>query len=735
MKNQSFKTTILGLVSTVLLALSVQAQTLYGTVSAVDGERLPGANIIIMGTSTGTITDSEGSFQISVGINNPNTVIASFVGYQPDTLAYVEDLPLSFILKPNRELEEIQITADAATVDFIAPQQTEIISSKELLKAACCNLSESFETNASVDVSVADAVSGAKKIQFLGLSGRYVQIQRENILNIRGLMGNQGLQFIPGPWIQSIDVGKGAGSVVNGYESMTGQLNIELIKPENSAPFYFNTYANSLGRTEANLNFAKKLNEKWSTGLLMHGSFLASEIDQNDDGFMDLPQYRQANILHRWKYNGERLKSQFGVNVLKDESLGGQVGASWDDNPAMSTRFTTQSDTERIEVFGKAGLIFPKSPYRGLGFVYSASHYNHQANYGRRTYEGRQRTAYANLIYQSIIGNTNHQFKTGLSFLLDDYQEHLNDSAFARQEAVPGVYVEYTESSIRNLKLVIGGRADRHNLYGTFFTPRLHARYQIVENTVLRASAGRGFRVANVIAENNSFLFSNRQFQLREPVDPEISWNMGFNIQHEFSIAERPAQFIIDFYRTTFENQAIIDFDTNPGAMLVYNLIGQSYANSYQAEWHFKPVDRLAIKLAYKHYDVQMDINGQTRRQPFVPNNRFFANIGYTTPHEIWTFDLTAQWYGQQRIPDTNEKSPGFALASQSPAYMTINAQIAKRYRKWAWYLGGENLGNFKQDNPIIAPDEPFGNNFDGSLVWGPIVGRIIYAGVRIPVL
>ncbi|RYF57045.1 MAG: TonB-dependent receptor, partial [Cytophagaceae bacterium] len=399
---------------------------------------LTGATVLWLGTSTGTVTDSTGGFQLATH-PSVNQLVISYVGYQADTLLVIDPtISLNVTLRAERTLQEVTVSGAPGQIDRINPIQTELITQRTLAKAACCNLSESFETNASVTVSYADAVTGARQIQFLGLGGQYVQTNVENIPTVRGLGTTFGLSYIPGTWITSIDVGKGAGSVVNGYESMSGQMNIELQKPDSPDKLFLNGYVNSFGRLESNINWSQPINKKWSVGVLGHASTLQKETDQNKDGFRDLPLYTQINAINRYKYSGDRFMAQFGVKVLYEDRNGGQLSRFG------PSRYGFGNTTKRVEFFSKTARLYPDQPYKGLGLILNALNHEQTAFFGFKPYAGRQRTIYANLIYQNIIGSTNHTYKAGLSYLLDDYREQLGALQTNRTESVPGVFAEYT---------------------------------------------------------------------------------------------------------------------------------------------------------------------------------------------------------------------------------------------------------------------------------------------------
>ena len=713
-------------------------QKITGKVVSMDNEPLVGATIKVLNSVRGTITDIDGNFEIA-DVQNSDQIVISFIGYISDTLNASFENPYYIQLSEDAEkLDEVIIKGRSSSIDELKPILNELISEKELLKAACCNLSESFETNASVDVSFADAITGAKTIKMLGLDGRYVLISREGIPHIRGLNAKYGLLYIPGTWIQSIDVGKGAGTVINGFESMTGQINVEVKKPESSEKWYLNGYVNSFGRIEANINHAARLSDKWETGILLHTHYLNSEIDGNDDGFMDLPKSRMIGFLNRYKFTGEQLRSQLGIQYTMSDKAGGQLGYNFGDELLSNPIYGFKNDDERIEVFGKIGMIFPNKPYQSWGIQYSLSYQDFEAGAGRRLYNGTEKSAYANLIYQNIIGNTKHQFKTGASYLYDDFNEKFVselfgsvDSAFSRTESIPGIFYEYNYLPNEKLTLVAGVRTDFHNLYGTYFTPRLHLRYALNENWTFRASGGRGYRTPNAIMENSQVLVSSRRLIVEESPRPEISWNFGGSLVSNISLKDKPLNIVADYFYTSFENQLIYDQDQSSSALVIYNLEGRSFAHSFQLETKYEIIKYLDLKAAYKFYNVQMTTNGKLQQMPFVSRDRFFVNLEYATKYEKWKADFTWNWNGRKRLPDMSDSPEEFRRPNFSPNFSVINAQVSRGFRWGSIYLGGENLFNYKQKHPIVDAENPFGNNFDASMVWGPIAGRVIYTGIR----
>ena len=625
-------------------------------------------------------------------------------------------------------------------ISLVDPIKVETIGERELLKAACCNLSESFETSPSIDVSFTDAVTGTRQIQLLGLAGTYSQITRENLPEIRGLAGIYGLTYTPGTWIESIQLNKGAGSVVNGFESISGQINIELRKPESAESMYLNFYANEGGRLEANANFAHRFPDgTWSTALLIHGKTNSSKHDRNKDGFLDKPLSDQFIALNRWKFIGDDgWLAQAGIKASIIDNQGGQVDFSPVNDAGTTNNWGMRINTQRYDAWMKIGKVFVDMPWKTFGLQLNGSHHDQDSYFGLNDYDAIQKSFYANFIYQSIIGNTNQTFKAGLSFQYDDYTEVLNSSDFSRVESAPGAYFEYAHGGSSDFNFVAGIRGDLHNNYGFFITPRLHVRKAFAENSVLRGSVGRGLKTANIIAENSGLLASSRAWEISTSdqdnpygLDAEVAWNYGINFTQKFMLDFREGALSFDFYRTDFENQIVVDVDSDPQKVTFYNLDGSSYSNSFQVQLDYEAIKRLDVRLAYRWYDVKTTYAGDLLKKPLVANHRAFINLAYNT-RDSWSFDYTLNWQGKKRIPFTASNPEEFRLAGESPNFFLMNAQVSKNWNeKFELYVGAENILGYKQENPIISSEDPFGTYFDSSLVWGPLFGRNVYFGVR----
>ncbi|MDO6817630.1 TonB-dependent receptor [Zobellia sp. 1_MG-2023] len=716
---------------------------------------LAGANVYWMDSQIGVVTDIDGKFSIPYK-KEYNKLIISYVGYESDTLLVNAPKTIRHGLKPSNELEEVVVQQERDHIQktYFSPQNTVTVNSAELLKAACCNLAESFETNPAIDVNLSDGLTGTKQIEMLGLTSPYLMITQENIPMVRGASQAYGLTFTPGTWIESIQITKGAGSVVNGYESISGQINTELVKPLTDSSVFINGYGNENGRYELNTHFNKKLSEKWSTGLYIHGNKRTQKEDDNEDGFLDAPLADQINVMNRWQYQDAEKGwvSFFNVRFLNDEKQVGEVdfnpdtdrvdGANGLQNEAEV--WGSEINTRRFDTSLKLGYVFPELPFQSFGFQTAYSLHKQDSYFGFRTYDINHESIYTNLLFNSIIGDTRNKFKTGLTFAYDGYDEMVTATDYSREDRSVGAFFEYSYENLEKVSLTAGVRVDNHNRLGTFVTPRFHMRYTPWEKGSLRGSFGRGKRAANIFAENQQLFASAREIKILNSsgevygLDPEDAWNYGVSFLQGFNFLNGKGDISVDYYITHFENQVVVDWESSQ-EVLFYNLEGDSKAKSFQVEVNYEPLPRLDLRVAYKNYDVKTDYQSGSLQKPLQAQDMFFANVGYETKAKEngskWKFDYTLHSVGEKRLPDTSSNPIAYQLSTTSSPYNHMNAQITKVFSNtFEIYVGGENLSGVQQDNPVLGADDPFGPNFDTTIIYAPIMGRMFYGGFRIKI-
>jgi hypothetical protein len=724
-----------------------QAPVTGHVVDEASGEFLPTANIHWLGTTSGTTTGYDGEFSITAPVRWPARLVASFVGYKPDTLLLKEppSAPLRIALRWAVDIGIVEVVERASTtvLDSRSQLATEIITSMELKRAACCDLSESFETNATVDVSYNDAISGTKTIRMLGLDGKYAQMSVENIPFIHGLSTASGLTLIPGTWIKDINLSKGIGTAVNGPNAMTGQIDLCLLQPSAEGPLFVNLYGNNQGRAEANIHTAQRTGKHSDNLLLVHGNWFNTEMDQNNDGFMDMPLTQRINVMDRWMYRDEQRSGQITARYVNDVRSGGQ-SAKHGARPVEGEHAIHRPDmlygidirNEMVDVLGKYGFIFPNDPTRSIGLLVSGRRHDVNSVYGERKYGGVQESFYANAVYQQLLGTGTDQLKAGASFQYDGFRESFrssafaNDSLFDRIERMPGLFAEYTRKR-EKVTLVGGMRMDANSYFGTTFNPRAHAKFDLGPLTTARLTAGSAFRTANPLVESATVLASSRRVVVQGTLGMERAWNVGASILHKFKWLEKKWAVGLDAYHTRFTSQVVTDLDRNPQTVAFYMLDGASFGNSLLTDVQVQLSRVFGLKASYRYFDARTTYDGRLLERPFTPVHRGLIDLAYADLKERWRFDITLNLFGESRIPDTSTNPEEYRFAPRAPSFATLHAQVTRVVGSWEFYLGGENLTSTLQRQQIIAPEDPFGPYFDASLIWGPTNLAMVYAGLR----
>jgi outer membrane receptor for ferrienterochelin and colicins len=749
---------ILGLFSIVLPAFTqTENKTIYGIVTNEREELLPGATVSWKNTKIGTNTNADGQFWIAKR-SEPSILVIQYVGY---TATEVEIGPAEdsiwVEIKGITEIKTVEVTGHRFdnAVSTLNPRNVESIGKKELTKAPCCNLSESFQTNGFVDVGQGNAVTGVKEIQMMGLRGIYSQFLVENRPSMTGIAVPFAFEYIPGTWLENIYLAKGASSVKNGFNGITGQVNADLVRPDTDKPLFVNGFASTEGRGELNVHLNKKGN-KVSHGLLTHGSFVKNRWDMNRDNFYDTPNRQQLNGLYRVFYDDGKQEGQLNIQALTDRRQSGQIIAF-----PGEARFGVDQRNDRVEVWGKYGRPqIGGKPYQHLGNMANASWHRTAATLGRNQYAATQTSLYWQSLLETIIDNTNHKIVFAPSVMYDQIQESLNGIGFNRTEFVPGAMAEYTFSrpnarmEIPDLVVVAGARIDWNSRFGWFFVPRMSLKYNFDPETVVRFSGGRGYRSPNLLAENLSQIARNydpensvvqevrpgttqlsNALHFANDLSYEEAWNYGINFTRNFNIGGRSGSFSADLYRTDFVRQILVDVDQSPTAVFFYNAPGPSFSNSALATLQYSPFQGFEVKLAAKWQDVRATfVTGELRTVPMVARYRGLVTVDYETPKKQWRFNVHTQIVGPQRLPD-QDQIPTYLMHHSmevSPVYALLNAQVTRVLNKgWEIYLGGENLTRYRQHDAIIAAFEPWSPNLNGSQVWAPMMGPIIYAGFR----
>jgi outer membrane receptor for ferrienterochelin and colicin len=726
------------------LPLFSVAQEVTGYVHDVQGQPLVGASVYwSVQNDGGTYTEVDGTFKLPLAKGLPADLVVSYVGYVPDTMQIKEAGSIDIELRSRQDMDVVVVTENrqGSFISTINPVKTEVITAKELGRSACCDLAGCFNTQGSVHPTTTNIVTNAKELRILGLSGVYNQVLIDGFPLIQGLSYTYGISSIPGTLIKSIFVAKGANSVLQGYESISGQINVVLKQPDEDERLLLNVYLNSFGEHQYNLNYTQRW-DNWSTLLAAHTTQPAQRNDRDEDEFLDLPLLTRYTVYNKWKYRdaGEwGLYSETGLRFVQEQRIGGQVSFEPDQDKGTTNAYGQLVEYSQPEIYTKTG--YRLDDYHHILFYASGFYQKQESYYGTTHYQGTHANAYLNLQYE-YNWRENHQLKTGFSYRFLDLEEDIsfgNDDLqrsyagiYQRQENIPGVFAENVFNWYDSqLTLITGFRYDHHNDFGWKATPRVLLRANLSPATVARISAGTGWRTVNLFSENINLLASSRDVRITEELLPEEAINYGANLTHNYYGDDVEAQFSFDFYRTVFQNQIFPDYDTDPTVAIVRNFTGTSISNGFQGELGLAFYQRFGVKLAYNYLDVYRVVDGEKQVLPFNATHRVVASFSYEPLSKGWHFDANVHWTGEQRLANTASSPPEFQQEEYADPFTVINAQFTKAWTKLEIYAGCENIFDFRQLRPIRSWQDPFGPYFDTANVWGPTRGREFYVGVR----
>ncbi len=730
-----------------LLALisNLQSQTVSGRVFGFTGsakDTLAGAVIKVIASKNGTITDEKGYFTITLSPNEPQFIAVSYFGFKPDTIDIKDKEYVEVILVNDFSTSEIKVSDSKHTFIENSGAKTEVLTGAEFRKAACCDLTGCFGNNSSIDVAVTDIITDSRELKVLGLEGKYTQVLLDNQPLVSGVKTKYEVSSIPGTLINSIKISKGTNSVIQGYESIGGMVNVLLMDYENSDRLLLNGYINHGMEKQINANYAGSL-KNLNTFSSFHTVQKSNRIDKNGDGFLDNPLITRYMLFN---------KIDFGENNGKDKFLGNLGIRYWNEERIGGQRNFNKSDEGSDKIYGQtvkinSGEIYSRSILKLSGsdelkFLINGSLYSAKSFYGFTNYDANQKNIYLNAIYDFEL-NHNLNLKFGAGF---KYQNTEEDIKFLSQtpktysgnykniESIPGIFSELSLKVFADrLNIIPGLRADFHNEHGTFFTPRILVKFMPTSSTTFRLTAGTGLRTVYVFNEYTNALASSRNIILNygNPLEPEKVINYGIDLLQIYDFGAVSGNINIDFFRTNFRNKVVADYDTDPNLLIFSNLRSNSFSDAFQAELNMNFLKLVDLKLSYKYLYSEYELNGIKYEEPFEAKHKMLGSLTFSAPNDLFIFNINMQWYGKQRLPSTAKNPLEFQRPDESEPYVIVNTQLTKRIGMFELYAGVENLLDYVQPNPIIEPQNPFGKYFDTSYIWGPVKGREFYTGFR----
>jgi outer membrane receptor for ferrienterochelin and colicin len=715
--------------------------TVYGQ-SESKKETLDAAVVRWLGTTKGVITEPDGKFEISTeGITDKRLKI-SYTGYKSDTIEVGEKEYVEITLIPNSTTSTIEVEDNKKSTHFLnLNSKTEVITTQELVKDACCDLAGCFGRNSSVEVAVTDIITDSKELKILGLEGAYTQILVDNLPLMTGLNTKYGVSSIPGTLIDRITISKGSNSVLQGYESISGIMNVLLRDYDNSERLMVNGFVNSMLEKQFNLNFTNPVNKKLSTILSLHTVQKSNVLDHNGDGFLDNPLTTRYVLYNKWNLKDEKSKTDFSAagRLWNEERTGGQREDAHGNTHTPGQKLYTQTvKINSAEGYSRLGREFTESS--GMKLYLTSSYYDQKSTYGDTRYDAAQGNFSFSGFYEFEY-ITRGFMKTGISYKYQNIDEQIafGDTTsktyagdYVKKESIPGVFFENSYSFLDDQASIMTGiRFDYHNEHKLVVTPRALVRWQPDKRVVIRASVGTGFRTINLFSEHSNILASARDIVIAGKLEPEKVLNYGADVLLYFGAADYSGSLNIDFYRTDFSNKIIPDYDTDPAKVIFANLNGRAFSNELQTELSLTVLRDIELKLAYKFIDLQYEKDGIRYEQPFNSKHRVLTTVSYSPFSKSWSVSAGLNWFGKQRLPSTASNPLQYRLPEESKPYALVNMQVNKNFKYVELYAGVENLLDFTQDNPIISADDPFGRYFDTSYIWGPTRGREFYAGFR----
>ena len=730
-----------------LFPCALFAQTILGKVTNDKKEPLSGAVVNWVSTTVKITTGDKGEFEITSKDISNKILIASFEGYSSDTIEITNQTFIVFKLKKENILNEVVIkkNREKVTLSNLIDIKTEIITQKELGKAACCDLAGCFETQTTVQPQTTNVITNSKELRILGLSGIYNQVLIDGFPMIQGLSYTYGISGIPGTLVDNIYVSKGANSVLQGFESISGQINVETKDPDTSDKLLLNVYMNNFEEKHFNANYAFK-KAKWSNLTAFHTVQPANKIDRDKDNFLDLPQLTRYMISNKWKYGNEKdwgWSSKIGLKFLNEKRIGGQTLYNSEKDQGSNSIYGQTVNINQPEFWAKTAYKFNDD--NKITFFTSSFFQDQKSYFGTVKYNAQQTNFYGNLQYE-VNYSQKHLLKSGISFRYLTLNEDISftDTSLQRayagnyknKEIIPGVFVENSMNFLNDkLTWIAGIRGDQHNKFGFTITPRTLLKYDLTLKTTFRASIGTGWRTVNLFSENIGLLVSSRDIIFAEQLKPERATNFGINFTQKFETKNFSGYFSADYYRTDFQNQIFPDYDSDPTKAIIKNFTGTSVSNGFQAEFYLKIWKRFEFKVGYNFLDVYRKVNGSKQLLPFNPAQKVLTTYSYKPLTNKFHFDVNIHWYGEQRLPDTKSNPVEFQRPDFSQPYTSVNAQFTYIFKNIDIYSGCENLFNFRQNQPIISWQDPFSQYFDTSSVWGPTRGRELYIGIRFKIL
>lgn len=712
---------------------SVFSQTLSGIIKDDTGLNLEGVSVFFLNTNIGTATDQNGAF-VLFRKNKEQKLVVSYTGFKTDTLNIpLEQNFIKLSLNSGQKLNEVTVNAKRQSNSFslLNPLNVESITSQEFKKAACCSLSESFQTGNTIDVSYNNAVTGSKEIIFLGLRGIYTQLLLENFRFFNGILTSQGFDFIPGTWLDNINILKGASTSIYGPQSMTGAINVGLKKPDKDHRIYSNAFLDYHGRLELNQHFNKSWSAARHSGIYAHYSNHQGFRDHNNDGFKDDARAQKFALLQRNTLFGRKMEGQINFYGLYEDKNGGQL--------KNVGNYNFNQKTSHIQAFGNLGYVGYANPDRNSGSIWELSLSNIDAYYGTELnpFKAKEFRFLGQVFYSEIFSEGKHKINIGPNVNINIAEENYIADKRTYKEITPSLFFDYDyaigkieNTDLKKLHITLSQRLDYVKSSKLYYIPRLSTRFNFDKSWTLRSSVGLGYRHPRVYSDNLNLFFVNYEKVFSNVPDIETSINYGINLVGKPLINNKELNFNLDFYITEFNNQLVTDLeqiDQNFNILKYYNVVGNSNTKSLGITVSYPIVFGISAKIGMKYTDNITGYEHGNKQTPFIAKRREMTSLDYESNNKKWTANLTGQWIGKMRIPQKVNETE----STYSKEYFLLQSTVNYILPKIEFYIGCENITNYTQHHAILSADAPFSRTFNATEIYAPINGIKPFIGFR----
>ena len=704
-----------------LSGVSAAAQEYKIEVVTIDGQALDKVLVLDEYNNTVGATDAVGVFILKPPIHARGIRLKK-IGYQDVVLSDLSDYNKA-VMKV-KSLSEVNIMGNRT--QELRKEGTEVIDKCELGKLACCNLAESLENTNTVDVNYSDGITGGREIQMLALAGSYSAQMNEGVPYHRGILSKIGLELIPGPWIESIGISKGVGSVTNGYDNISGAMNIEFLKPKKSKDWFLNGYISEIAKTDVNLVKGIQLNDNLHTNILAHTSFSRITMDNNQDGFTDMPVFMNLNVMNKWQYLSENgFRFQATLQATSYESQSGQIDYSHS-GVHSSNPYIINQDHKSLQAQFKTGWELNEEKESSFAVIYKLNYATQGGNIDQRKIDNRQMYANISPLYFTNLSGENSRLKLGFQTIYNREEEIVGSLKFAKREFVNGGFGEWTGKK-DNMTVVLGLRGDYHNELGFFASPRATFMFAPTENHSFKLNGGFGFKTPTILTEAFGFLISNRDVLLPSQLEAEKAFNGGFSYRLQYNFLGMTSTLDASYFLTLFQNQLILNLET-PELLKIEYLKDKSRAQSFQLDHDTKINKNWSLRLSYKNDQTLVVYDGDQKLLPLLKTDKFLANIYWVSTQERWRFSTTFLVNGRARIPNMSLRGESY-----SPYFPIMHAQLNYVPNdRMDFYIGSENIFAYNQMDRIQSFQNAELKSFDAGMIWGPMDVRRMYIGGKI---